>query len=204
MISRLVRRARLPVAVAALVLALGTLATVAVPAGAATRQDHVSNLANAPLAHAADSRAGTVQTGFEVFNHHSGLCLGINGDKNDQPAVQWGCVLHNDQFWYFTGPNPSHPGYYHLENLINSCLGVAGGSKTKGARVVGWTCYGAKHPDQYWTETEVGNPCGTVLKNLNSGYVLGVDDNSTKYGAAVVQWPYQGVCNNQFWSLPLD
>jgi hypothetical protein len=42
-----------------------------------------------------------------------------------------------------------------------------------------------------------------ALENLNSGYVLGVGGNSTNWGAAVVQWPYQGVCNNQFWSLPL-
>lgn len=76
---------------------------------------------------------------------------------------------------------------------------MAGASRAEGAQVVGWTCLGSTHRDQYWVA--LGYSCNgyVPLENLNSGYVLGVAANSLSQGAAVVQWPYVGVCDNQFW-----
>ena len=67
-------------------------------------------------------------------------------------------------------------------------------------------CLGPDHPDQYWTPD--GNQtglCGAYsdLDNGNdTGYVLGVSGNSTAWGAPVIQWEPQGVCNNQYWYGP--
>jgi len=136
---------------------------------------------------------------FDVFNYNSGLCLGISGDANDQPAVQWGCNVNRDQRWHWGSQNSSYNGWYQLVNANGSCLGVSGGSVSEGAQVVGWSCNG--HLDQYWAAGSSG--CGgyVPLFNLNSGYVAGVGGNSKTQGADVVQWQYQGVCNNQFWKL---
>jgi hypothetical protein len=139
---------------------------------------------------------------FDVFNYNSGLCLGISGDANDQPAVQWGCNVNADQRWHWGSQNSSYPGWYQLVNANGSCLGITGGSLNQGAQAVGWSCLGSSHYDQYWTPLPYSCNGYIPLEDLNSGYVLGVSGNSKTQGAAVVQWGYQGVCNNQFWNSP--
>lgn len=175
---RLTGRMRLPLTIlSALIVTAGTLATLATAAAPAS-----------------------AVPGVYVVNYNSGLCLGIAGDKNDADAVQWDCNGHADQIWHWGSQNSSYPGWYQLVNENGSCLGVAGGSLTEGAQVVGWTCLGSSHLDQYWF---VESPfCGGAyfpFEDLNSGLVLGVSGNSKNEGAAVVQWAYQDTCNNQFW-----
>jgi hypothetical protein len=136
---------------------------------------------------------------FVLFNLNSFLCLGISGGKDDAPAVQWTCEEVANQEWHY-GAEYGNSGYYQLINGDGECLGVAGSSKSKGARVYGWTCNG--HLDQYWQG--VGISDGTVFNNYNSGLVLGVAGNSKAVGAAVVQWPYGGDVEtnlNQFWEV---
>jgi hypothetical protein len=136
---------------------------------------------------------------FRVVNFHSGRCLGITGGRKNAPAVQWSCNTHPDQQWHWGSQNSAHHGWFQLINGDGECLGVAAGSKKEGAQVVGWTCDGSSHLDQYWAP--VGATCSgyVPLEDLNSGFVLGVSANSTAQGAKIVQWRYQGVCNNQFW-----
>lgn len=198
MTSHLTRRRRLPAAIAVVILAATSLATIAAAASAATRPHQVNKLAHVSLSPTQGSRVGTAQS-FHIVNYHSRLCLGIAGDKNDQVAVQWGCINHADQIWHWGSQNSSHPGFYQLVNGNNSCLGIAGGSRAEGARAVGWTCYGSAHLDQYWAPLPYTCSGYVPLENLGSGYVMGVAGNSTAQGAPVVQWRYQGVCNNQFW-----
>jgi hypothetical protein len=147
--------------------------------------------------------ADAVPSGNSLDNYNSGLCLGINS-SND--AGQWDCTLSGlDQYWHWGSENSSFPGWYQLVNDKGQCLGVAGGSIAEGARVVGWTCDGSSHYDQYWAR--INYVCYSdyipyyPFTNLNSGYVLGVAGNSKANGAAVVQFAYQAVCNNQFWAL---
>jgi hypothetical protein len=100
-------------------------------------------------------------------------------------------------------------GFNQLINGSGECLGVASGSQANGATVVGWSCLGPTHLDQYWAGTDglMGLPPGgcsgaELLLNANSDKVLGVVSNSLKAGAAVVEWDYQLICNNQFWFFP--
>lgn len=180
-------RMRLPLtAVSALILTAGILAATATSASA-------SNV-------------------YPIVNENSGLCLGINGGGNDQPAVQWGCNSHPDQHWHWGSQNSYYPGWKQLVNGNGSCLGVAAGSGTEGARVVGWSCLGSGHYDQYWlqdlalAEDYPCDPGYVPYLNLNSRYVLGVAGNSRAGGAAVVQWGFQGSCSggaNQYWDFPV-
>jgi hypothetical protein len=148
---------------------------------------------------------------FQVYNYNSGLCLGITGGEDKAPAVQWTCLgtSHPDQYWhwgttvggYVVDPDGNVLPAYQLINGDGECLGIEGGETTEGADAVGWTCLGTGHPDQYWAlDTYISCSGYNPLIDLNSGYVLGVLGNSTKVGASVVQWAYQGVCNNQFWA----
>jgi hypothetical protein len=141
-----------------------------------------------------------VDSSFEVINYNSGLCLGISGDKNDSNAVQWGCNGHADQTWHWGSQNPSYPGWYQLINANGSCLGVLSGSTSQGAQIVGWSCLGSGHLDQYWTPVNASCSGYVPLANLHSGYVMGVTGNSFNQNANVIQWAYQGVCNNEFWA----
>ena len=76
---------------------------------------------------------------------------------------------------------------------------MAGGSKATGARIVGWTCLGSRHVDQYWLYDcvwlgEGSNLC--VLNNLGTpvnayslhGKVIGIAGGSRANGAAAVLW----------------
>jgi hypothetical protein len=199
---QLTKKIRLLTAVSALTLAAGPLAMMVTPASAGTVSHHVSKLHHVNMLKQFP-RPGAVSprvhiATFQVINYNSLLCLGISGDRNDQPAVQWGCNSHADQQWHYGSENSTYPNWFQLVNNNGSCLGVSAGSVAQGARVVGWSCLGSSHLDQYWTPVY---SCGAyiALENLKSSYLLGVAGNSTAQGAAVVQWPYQHMCNNQFW-----
>lgn len=181
----------------------------AAPAGAVTPASHVSvpfraSASNRPEI-AADAALG------QIVNYNSNvvgipLCLGISGNNINAPAVQWDCDA-DAQRWYTGATNSA--GYYQIywvtANGTKQCLGVAGGSTSPNAQVVGWNCLGTSHPDQYWLIG--GYSCSKtyfpIWNYKASGRVLGVAANSTKQGAAVVIYGYQNMCNNQFWGFTL-
>jgi hypothetical protein len=209
-------RRRTPVVALAIALSVGGLSTAfAVPASAAA----ASLSSSASISVASDSGASTApvlepvsgpsstSSAFKVQNFASSLCVGIAGGDIDAEAVQFNCLAHPDQSWVI-GSEYGDTGYFQLENADKMCLGVLGGVKTQGAEVVGWSCGGTTHPDQYWgwvEDTNINSSCVGyyALKNLNSGYVLGVAAASLDSGAELVQFRYQDECNNQYWIAPL-
>jgi hypothetical protein len=137
-----------------------------------------------------------------------GKCLGINssGDAGD-----WTCTFANDQSWHTGLQWDGDSGFYQFKNTGGQCLGVSGASMAAGARVVGFTCL-TSHMDQYWalipySNACEGSDCAYVVEDLNSGDILGVAGGSTANGAAVVQWPWDGVTTdsaaNQVWVYEL-
>jgi hypothetical protein len=144
--------------------------------------------------------AATCGSGFELVNYNSGLCLGITGGLDDAPAVQWTCNGHPDQIWHWGDQFFTGSSWAQLVNGDGECLGVASGSITEGARVVGWSCLGTDHPDQYWQQADGGcGPLYSTVQDKSSLFYLGVTSNSRAVGASVVQWANQGSCNNQEW-----
>jgi hypothetical protein len=173
------------------------------PAAAATAAPAARQAAIAAAACPISEDCGS---GFHLVNFHSGLCLGITSGLDDAPAVQWTCNGNPDQLWHWGSPlfpNVPDSDLFQLVNGDGECLGVASGSENEGAQIVGWSCLGQAHRDQYWEPG--GNSCGgqyTPLTNAKSGFVLGVTGNSPNVGASIVQWPFQGQCNNQYWWDP--
>jgi hypothetical protein len=142
---------------------------------------------------------------FALVNLNAdGHCLGINssGDAGD-----WTCTFANDQAWHMGSSWDNDGVYYQLINTEGQCLGVSGGSMTAGARVVGYACL-TSHMDQYWSFVPYdticeGAGCYYVVQDLNSNDILGVAGASMANGAAIVQWPWNGVpdeaATNQYW-----
>jgi hypothetical protein len=126
------------------------------------------------------------------------LCLGVN--SSNQAGI-WACTSHPDQTWHW---GQAGDGGNQLVNGNGQCLGVAGGSTTEGAHVVGWTCLGTGHPDQYWLEYFpfcAGGICLWYLINVHSGQVLGTQGGIERGGTNAVIWDYQGELNNQVWNI---
>lgn len=185
---RRMTRARLIAASAMVALVGGLAVTIPVTSAAA----------------ATSAAAGTkvsLNLTANVYNTNSGRCLGIaNGN-----AGIWNCTNaggNSDQTWhwggYVTGPDGIY--YSQLINGKGQCLGVAGGSTANGARIVGFSCLGPTHPDQYWYYDSVWlgvGGDGSVLVNLKTpcgglslgGKVIGVAGGSKANGAAAVLWP---------------
>lgn len=122
-------------------------------------------------------------------------CLGI-GSTND--AGIWRCTYANDQNWHL-GNELNSTGYNQVINAKGQCLGIAGGSEAEGAQVVGWTCDGPTHTDQYWTFDNTRSTGDFWIFNYKSPYVVGVAGGSTANGAAVIMWNWQDTSNNQAW-----
>jgi hypothetical protein len=193
--SRLRRTIGLLTAVLVLGLVGSALSlTPAAPAGAASRAT-VSAVASTDP--------------FEILNLPAQKCLGITAGADDSPAVLWGCNGHPDQHWQWGSCIEGGAFcqlYWVTSNGTHQCLGVSGGSTSPNARVVGWSCLGAGHPDQYWQFNITGLICGSgsyapMYNAKATGKVLGVAAGSTMQGAAIVIYGYQNTCNNQFWNL---
>jgi Ricin-type beta-trefoil lectin domain len=151
----------------------------------------------------AAAAAGSPCTGTTydcIVNVGSHLCLGITGGKQDAEAVQYTCEAAANQEWYWGSTISSV--FRQLKNRAfngDQCLGVAGGSTGEGAEVVGWTCLGTGHPDQYWWAEVDGAdaPIGPI-ENYHSHRILGVSGASTKAGAEIVQWNWTGAANQEW------
>jgi hypothetical protein len=146
--------------------------------------------------------AQTVPVGtFKLVNYYSSWCAGVASGEDNTGAIQWGCTAAVDQTWNL-GAEDGTTGYYEVINGDGECLGVYNGSTAAGADVVGWQCLGTvTNPDldQYWAWVQSSESGFYYLKNLKSGQVLGVLNNSTSQGAQLVQWPDQNMPNNQLW-----
>jgi ricin-type beta-trefoil lectin protein len=143
---------------------------------------------------------------FEEVNWESGLCLGLAGGSSapGTDAVLWNCNGHPDQQWSIRSTTTNSLGFKFDQFESNDgalCLGVAGGSTAEGAKLVGWTCDGTDHEDQWWRVQPVG--CGDqyndAFQNLKDGWVMGTQGGNLTEGTDVVQWKTQGLCNNQVW-----
>jgi hypothetical protein len=163
------RTSRLYVVAAALVISLSGGMAMLTTAPAATAQSNTQSFMYAP-------DINTTQ-----------LCLGITSAKD---GGLYPCTYTNDQAWR-RGGEIGNSGYYQWINDYGQCLGVAGGSKSKGAQVVGWKCLGTGHPDQYWTIHYL-NPETYLCEvfNYNSRYLMQPASNAR--GAAVRQQPWVG------------
>jgi hypothetical protein len=66
--------------------------------------------------------------------------------------------------------------------------------------VIGYTCLNSpsQHPDQYWTYG--GHECsGFPILDMKDGRAIGMQGGVVASDTDLVEWHYQGQCNNQQW-----
>jgi hypothetical protein len=164
----------------------------------------------APLqASAAPRRAALTRAGrtprkitalYYFMNYNdSKRCLGIARGL----AGLYNCTYKHDQVWKIIA-HITYKGitFYQYENERGQCLGVAGSSKLNGARIVGQDCDDEVFSQYWYYDTYVTCTNGVLFSpffNYWSRKAMGVHSNSSDNGAHVIQWSYQGKCNNQFW-----
>jgi hypothetical protein len=124
-------------------------------------------------------------------------CIGISGTT----AGAWNCTYVNDQLWHEGGEIDGSSGYYQFVNAKGQCLGVAGGSDQREAAIVGWTCLGTTHPDQYWGVITSQQGSVWTLINWNSGYAIDLKNGNINNGAPLWQYTWIGGNPNQQWSF---
>jgi hypothetical protein len=148
--------------------------------------------------------ASRIPAGTITFvNYNVARCIGIVGGD----AGLYTCSYVNDQAWnVIRTKRASRVAWVQLQNSRGQCLGVAGGSRSAGARVVAEACR-PRSTSQYWNNTLLNQICGfgaTPVQNLKSRDVIGVSDNATGIGSPVVQWPATTTCNNEYWVAKVD
>jgi hypothetical protein len=122
-------------------------------------------------------------------------CLGIIGGKDDAEAVLWSCETAANQQWHWgkSYPGSGDPGARQLINGDGQCLGVLGGKVASGAEVVGWTCLGSGHPDQYWFDQL--SQCSAIECNYfenesNSNLILSTENFDLGNGTEITVYGY--------------
>ncbi|WP_321798202.1 RICIN domain-containing protein [Caballeronia sp. J97] len=80
----------------------------------------------------------------------------------------------------------------------SNCADVSGESKTPGAPVITWACWGGAN--QQWLPTATGARYNLV--NQNSGLCLDVSGQSTSPGGPIIQWTCNGGLNQAFSLTP--
>jgi Ricin-type beta-trefoil lectin domain len=145
---------------------------------------------------------------FQIHNgRFLGKCLGIAGAPPNGPAGDWNCntnpTTNADQTWHWGSPIAS--GWNQLVNGRGQCLGVAGGSDNRNARIVGWTCLPG-HPDQYWADPPFLRPDGNgTVTNYNGwfdpnaqAWIVGVGGANPANGAPLVLYPDTGTPDQEW------
>jgi hypothetical protein len=188
---------RMVAACAAAVLAVAVAAGPAYAAGPAGRvplPGHPARPAGGLVIKAIPASGGS----FEITNFEFPKCIGISGAPPDGQAGDWDCTTNPDQLWHWGNAFPSDPDFRQLVNGRGQCLGVAGGSDQQGALIVGWTCLGTGHPDQYWAqEFRLNGTPGLMNEHgINdpsaTAWLIGVQGASSANGANLVLWPDTG------------
>jgi hypothetical protein len=189
-IRRMMQMQWTKVKVALLAIALGAggaSVAAAVPASAATNPASVRIVPDV--------------SGIMLENAHSVKCLSSDG-RDDHDAEQFGCTEGNaNQTWKWGGHLGGAGEYAQLVNQgTHQCLGISGGSTSRGATVVVWKCLGTGHPDQYWDTSPSGGPAVNI-NNLKSSYCLQIAGDSTAAGARANVEPFDTDSSNQDWNI---
>jgi hypothetical protein len=128
---------------------------------------------------------------FSIHNNvaQGAFCLGISGGN----AGTWSCTGGRDQTWHndtssTMTDSAGHHSYFRLVNGLGECLGVSGGSTTRGSQVVAFTCN--THPDQYWYElpAQATHIWNHTSNNFNNQLLLAVRGGNVTNGQRVVTW----------------
>lgn len=146
----------------------------------------------------------TLQGAGHAYNDSptANQCLAAAKNTNDSNAIVWSCDSETGQQWMEEPPNAAHRNntyYFTIQNDNGSCLAVAGGSQSNGARVVAWSCDSTGEQDWYilgWDGQY------QQIANANSSLCLDVTGgNGSTNGAQVIQKGCDSSASQE-WKMP--
>jgi hypothetical protein len=179
-----------------------------------------ASLVLGPSASASASTCSVVDPGCVAYELINGwypnisdgtpYCLGVVGRSSAAGTLtdMQGCDGYADQEWALN--NLSDENFYRIENNDDLCLEPQNRSSSEGAYIVAATCDSiANDPYEYWEVVADTDPLSDGFQteyfdNYQTGYVIGVAGGNVNVdvnGAKVVQWAYQNLCNNQYWTF---
>jgi hypothetical protein len=146
-------------------------------------------------------RPSAVETGlrYRVESVASGKCLDVAASPSGGDVHIRACNGSARQAWRIESAGGD---FVRLHNEdTERCMGVAGGSTSKGARVVDGSC--APTTSQQLAVSSSGG--GTYeLTARHSGLALDVKGAKTADGTPLIQWSRTGAPNQRFRLVPLD
>ncbi|WP_026923502.1 RICIN domain-containing protein [Glycomyces arizonensis] len=144
-----------------------------------------------------DDTGGEPDTGQQIRNRHSGLCLD-DYDFGTEPGAevrQWTCNGQDNQDWFLTDRGG---GYVAIRNSYSDlCLDDYDFGTEPGAEVRQWTCNGLDV--QQWQVVDAGGGYSRLV-NRHSGLCLDNYNWGTAPGSEIRQWTCNGQANQQ-WQL---
>ncbi len=152
-----------------------------------------------PLA-AVASEQGSLSGYYQLVARHSGKCLDVSGESQDDlaPVIQWDCHTGENQQWNLESTGD---GYYRLTVRHSSkVLDVAGVSLDDGASVIQYTPNGGAN--QQWRVEALSDGYYRLIAR-HSGKALDVAGASQESGATVIQYTLNGGANQEWLLRPI-
>ena len=142
---------------------------------------------------------------YTLANGKSGDLLDVESGSTSTGALidQWPSNGGTNQEWKLSKVAGTSDVFTLTSVKSGLCLDVPGQSATEGVQLDQWTCNGGTN--QEWALDPVGSYATSgdadyQLTNLESGYTVEDENNSTTEGTAIDQWPSNGG-SNQDWTL---
>jgi hypothetical protein len=142
---------------------------------------------------------------YTLANGKSGDLLDVENGSTSTGALidQWPSNGGTNQEWTLNKVAGTSDVFTLTSVKSGLCLDVPGQSATEGVQLEQWTCNGGTN--QEWALDPVGSYATSgdadyQLTNLESGYTVEDENNSTTEGSAIDQWPSNGG-SNQDWTL---
>jgi hypothetical protein len=129
---------------------------------------------------------------FRLANRNSGKVLDVNGASTAEGAkiIQWTWSGSTNQQWQLL---PNADGSFRLSARHSGLVLTAGSAQ--GAQLEQRADTGGN--DQWWKLVDAGGGQVTLV-NVRTGWYADVDGSSKADGAKVIQWPANGVANQQW------
>jgi hypothetical protein len=141
---------------------------------------------------------------YKIMSLSSGKVMSVAGISQDNGADihQYDYQNQNNQKWRIIPLSGADNGYCTIVSVNSGkCLEIGGWATHAGAKSNQYQCHGGDNQKFFLVPIQTCN-VEFIIKNKNSGMILGVQDDSIENLADIVQYPFLSkVPNNEVWII---
>ncbi|MDY0130109.1 MAG: RICIN domain-containing protein [Methanosarcina vacuolata] len=141
---------------------------------------------------------------YKIMSLSSGKVMSVAGISHDNGADihQYEYRNQDNQKWKIIQLSGADKGYYRIVSVNSGkCLEIGGWSTQEGSKANQYQCHNGDNQKFYLVPIKTCN-LEYIIKNKNSGMILGVQDNSLENLADIVQYPFVSkVPDNEIWII---